>query len=243
MGNKTLFSIKDVSQLRQRAQKADDPMTLLVAFTSLYIKKEFTFRAFKHHGCCEGLGNVWVVPVSSPSPAPEEYEMVHWSKVPCPFPICEGCGDINAEAETFKLPRPPDALDNVMEAIGGDGTPQSYLSASIFAREIAEFGAIWPGLVWSTHTILGGDPWTISHDWGEYQAPSLKESWDWLDRKPTEWSPSVVRNDEVITVKFYTFSGLVQQAIYCYTDTYKINNYKFEYNVKIVAEGPGGFIF
>jgi len=53
----------------------------------------------------------------------------------------------------------------------------------------------------------------------------------------------VVRNDEVITVKFYTFSALAQQAIYCYTDTYKINNYKFEYNVKIAAEGPEGFIF
>ena len=245
MATKTLFAIKNVFKLRQRAQEANDPMALLAVFTSLHIKKGFTLRAFEHHGCCEGLGNVWAVPVSSPLPAPEEYEMVHWSKVPCPFLICEGCGDINEEAETLKLPRPPDALGNVMEAIDGDGTPWSYLSASICAREIAEFGARWPGEIWSTHRILGGDPWTFPHVWQEEdkEGPSSEQGWQWLGRRPSEWKPSVVCNDEVTLVKFFTYSMLVQEAIYRFTDIYKHSSYEFQWDAEVIAKGQAGIIF
>jgi hypothetical protein len=36
-------------------------------------------------------------------------------------------------------------LDDFMDAIEGDGSAWSYLSASLFAREAAELGALWHG--------------------------------------------------------------------------------------------------
>ena len=42
----------------------------------------------------------------------------------------------------------------LMQAIEGDGSPWSYLSASILSREAAEFGAMWHGCDWSDQTIL-----------------------------------------------------------------------------------------
>ena len=55
-------------------------------------------------------------------------------------------------------PKPSDALDEFMEAIDGDGKPWSYLCASLLARELAEFGAMWHGCGWSEHAILGENP-------------------------------------------------------------------------------------
>ena len=45
-----------------------------------------------------------------------------------------------------------------MQAIEGDGSPWSYLSASILSREAVEFGAVWHGCVWSDQTILSKPP-------------------------------------------------------------------------------------
>ena len=38
-----------------------------------------------------------------------------------------------------------------MQAIDGDGSLRSYFEASILARELAEFGAIWHGISWGEH--------------------------------------------------------------------------------------------
>ena len=54
-------------------------------------------------------------------------------------------------------PKPPGAVP-LMQAIEGDGSPWSYLSASILRREAAEFGARWHGCVWSGQTILSKPP-------------------------------------------------------------------------------------
>lgn len=245
MATKTLFAIKNVFKLRQRAQEANDPMALLAVFTSLHIKKGFTLRAFPYSVFEGGVGNVWAVPVSSPLPDPEECEIVDLFKLPRPFPIENSCLDGLTMEGPVKLPRPPGALDNVMEAIEGDGTLWSYLSASIFAREVAEFAASWHGSVWSTNTILGGDPWTFPHVWQEEdkEGPSSEQGWQWLGRRPSEWKPSVVCNDEVTLVKFFTYSMLVQEAIYCFTDIYKHSSYEFQWDAEVIAKGQAGIIF
>jgi hypothetical protein len=42
-----------------------------------------------------------------------------------------------------------------MDAIPGDGTPESYMEASLLMRELGEFGALWHGRSWGTHEIIG----------------------------------------------------------------------------------------
>ena len=249
MATKTLFAIKNVFKLRQRAQETNDPRALLAAFPSLHIKKGFVLRSYPYRTQKAGLylggvGNVWAVPASSGIPNPEECETIDLFELPRPFPIDNSCLDGLTMDGPVRLLRPPDALDNIMEAIEGDGTLHSYLSASIFAREIAEFGADWHGIIWSEHTILVGDPWTYPHNWSDECEPSKNtKEWKWLESPPSEWRPSVVSNGEVITVNFYTYSPLSQETIYRYTDLYKIDSYKFEWNVKIIAEGPASLVF
>ena len=226
-----------------------DPMSLLAAFPSLHIKKGFVLRAYPYYTLMGddylgGVGNVWAVPVSSSIPNPEECETIDLFELHRPFPIDNSCLDGLTMDGPVRLLRPPDALDNIMEAIEGDGTLDSYLSASIFAREIAEYGADCHGVIWSEHTILVGDPWTYTHNWSDECEPSKNtKEWKWLDHPPSDWRPSVVSSGEVITVNFYTYSPLLQETIYRYTDLYKIGSYKFEWDVKIIAEGPASLVF
>jgi len=72
-----------------------------------------------------------------------------WS-LPRPFPIDNSCLDGISEPGSKDWPKPRNALNNVMDAIQGDGTRLSYMQASIFAREAAEFrpsGTVMSGLL------------------------------------------------------------------------------------------------
>jgi hypothetical protein len=115
-----------------------DPMRLLAVFTALRGKPGYVLRAYQYRMGGNGNGIVWAIPEGVLFPGPD------------------ACTRL---AERFlNPPRPPGALDDCMEAIEGDGTPWSYLSASLFAREAAEFGAIWHGCSWSAHAIVGAAP-------------------------------------------------------------------------------------
>jgi hypothetical protein len=106
-------------------------MAVLAAFPTLWMRGGFVLRAYQF--CAGGNANavVWAVPGNQPLREPDP------DKAP---------------------PRPPDALDDFMEAIEGDGSPRSYLSASIFARECSELGADWHGRGWSDVQIIYEDP-------------------------------------------------------------------------------------
>ena len=51
-----------------------------------------------------------------------------------------------------------------MEVIEGDGTPRSYMEASLFARVTAEFGVFWEGHLAEQDVILGADPFSTGED-------------------------------------------------------------------------------
>ncbi len=242
MSATTTFPGREVRQLRELAEKARqvpsegsegwsksevDPMELLSLFQSLHLKVGLVLRAYQFRSCGNGNGIVWAMPEDLPFSEPDE----------CP----------KLEGVFLGPPRPSGALDNFMDAIRGDGALWSYLSASIFAREAAEFGAIWHGSSWSTHVILGSDPNDSprqSNQRGYPDEPSkYPDEWQWLEPKPSEWMPGVCEGSNVVTVMFYTFSGLDCQAIYRHTDTYKPGRYRFESDRKVIAKGPAGFIF
>ncbi len=143
-------------------------------FTSLRLKPGYVLQAYQFRAHRNGNGVVWAVPASAPYRQPED----------CP----------HVDGEFLEPPRPPEALDDVMDAIDGDGTPWSYLSASILKRGLQEFGAIWHGCSWGTHAILGADPWrkrasTKADSDGD--SPSNESGWTWVEPKPSEWKPAV----------------------------------------------------
>ena len=143
------FSIRRVNRLRRAAEKArqlaaaPDPLAetspfsgrwsvsdgandLIRVFDALRLKAGFALRAFVYREGANGNGIIWAVPADAPPVAADD----------CP----------RLEDTWLQPPQPPGGVP-LMQAIEGDGSPWSYLSASILRREAAEFGAIWHGCV------------------------------------------------------------------------------------------------
>ena len=114
--------------------EADD---LLRVFDALRLRAGFALHAYVFRSGGNGNGIIWAVPADAPLLAPSE----------CP----------TIEDTWLQPPRPPRAVP-LMQAIEGDGSPWSYLSASILRREAEELGALWHGCVWSDQTILSKPP-------------------------------------------------------------------------------------
>ncbi len=239
----TTFSITRVNALRDAvtelcagpddapdgwSKSHSDPMTLLAAFPALRIKPGLVLRAYQFKAGGNGNGVVWAMPADSYFPDPDE------------------CSKL--KNQFLEPPKPPEALCDLMDAIDGDGAPWSYLSASIFAREAAEFGAKWHGCHWSTHAILGDTPWhrePKSKDRRKRQAlaSGSPDEWTWNAPRPEIWQPTFAEQGHIITLTFYTFSGLAQEAIYRFTDTYRRGSYKCDTEQATIAEGSHGYIF
>jgi hypothetical protein len=240
------FPAKKIKQLRKRARKAAklparvpsgwskskvDPMSVLAVFKPLCIKDGFILRAYQFCEGDNGNGFVWAMPVEADFPEPEE----------CP----------RLEGVFLAPPKPWAALDDMMDAIDGDGSAWSYMCASILARELAEFGAMWHGCDWETHAILGANPWKpADKSKGKDAEDDLHESvispateWKWSEPEPAEWGPQVRQENEVTTVTFLTYSQLGIVAIYRYIDTYNVGAYRFQSERQEVASGGGGFVF
>jgi hypothetical protein len=141
-------------------------------------------------------------------------------------------------------PKPPAALDEVMQAVEGDGSAWSYLSASILRRQLGEFGAMWHGATgWITQRLLDDNPLKASKKQGisTFVVPSDElGKWKWLETEPKQWAPQVRVEKELVTVTFYTYSPLYEKTIYCYTDTFRPGSYSFKTDRKKIATGGLG---
>lgn len=238
MSSMTVFPISPVNSLRAKAEKACpdpgdgpsgwsksrfDPMRLLSVFDTLRIKSGFVLRAYQFRAGGDGNGLVLATPYDAPFPEPKD----------CPV---EG------------PPQPLGSSENLMAFIDGDGTPWSYFSASLFSREAGEFGAMWHGCFWSTHVILGTDPWhrdLTAKDRRKHfpHASGTPEEWEWTLPRPEVWEPTFEQNGDVVTIRLHTFSGLGQEAIYRWTDSFKAGSFEFKTTEEVIAEGSAGFVF
>ncbi len=238
----TTFLLTRIQRLRKQAAEAArsdveppqgwsksivDPMNVLAVFSPLRIKKGFVLRAYQFTEGGNGNAFVWAMSIDAPSYEPEE----------CP----------KLEDQFLSPPKPPAALNDVMEAIDGDGTPWSYMCASLFCREISEFGAMWHGCSWGTHTILGRnpiDPWKPMRGDRQDRPSGGPAKWTWIEREPADWRPRAADDDMGSkTVVFFTFSGLGQEMIHRHTDKYSHGSYCFEADCHEIAMGPGGYVY
>jgi hypothetical protein len=234
------FDRRRLTALRRRAEKARqgqepppagwsksaiDPMGVVDAFDALRVRAGFTLRAYQYY--CGGNGHaiVWAMPAGSEFPEPQDCSL--------------------RAVSVLDRPRPPGALDDVMEVIEGDGSPWSYISASLFWREIREFGAIWHGCDWTSHNVLDRNPLAApargrrrSDDWPSGGATD----WHWRRPEPADWRPAVRRRGASVTVTFCTFNAAVREEIALHTDRYRSRGYRFVQKIDTLATGPAGFI-
>jgi len=208
------------------AKCAIDPQKLLEPFKPLRLRSGLVLRAYQFKEEGNGNGVVWAMPADAEFPEPKD----------CP----------TLENHLLKAPKPFEALDDVMEAIEGDGTPWSYLAASLLRREFSDFGAIWHGTNWALHFVHDEDPWMADPpkpDEPPLDRPTTKAAeWTWLGDAPKDWRPQVKVEKDRVTVTFYTYCGLEQQRLYRHTDTYRPGKLRAKVEEKVIAEGGPGYM-
>lgn len=213
-----------------------EPAKLLTVFPELKLRDAYVLRAYVFKEDANSNGFVWALPADAEFPAPED----------CP----------RLESHFLKPPKPFDALDDFMEAIAGDDSPESYLHASLLRRELKEFGGGWHGVRWGVNTVLDDTPWNrppAGEEESQAMYPESKPAeWKWIAPRPVDWKPEVrLENDKAI-VTFYSYTPLAvelddgqeeKERIIRHTETYRRGKYRPLIVEKKLAEGPNAVAF
>jgi hypothetical protein len=207
------------------SKAAPNPMRLLAKFKHLKIAKGLILHAYQYQSGGNGNGLVFAMPRNAEVPDP--------------------CDHNGRDHSLFEPPLPVAALSDFMKAVEGDGTPESYVSASIFRREASELGAMWHGCEWSTHSILFTDPFEKATSRRKKYEPGLFDEahWKWKSPQPNIWTPAFQTINGKPVVTFHTYSGLGRDSIVQHTDRFAKRNMSFKTNRKVIALGPGGIVF
>ncbi len=202
---------------------SSDPTELVNGCPGLKIKTGYVLRSYVYSDGPNAESVVWALPSSAQFPDPDPRRHIGLTTPP----------------------RPPEALSDFIHAIEGDGSPWSYLAASILERELGEFIASWHGIRWGRHRVLDEDPFEAARPRGSDGSEDAfdETQWEWVKPKPKRWRPTVRMQDTKVTVTFYTYSGLGRQTIYRDVDRYTRGKYQFETELTTIAQGPNGYVF
>jgi hypothetical protein len=119
-------------------------------------------------------------------------------------------------------PYPEGALPHVMAGVEGDGTPTSYMVASLLDRVLMEFGAIGQDSQWSHHRLIASIP--------------TKVQWQWKTEIPQDLSPKVrVFEDGRAAVEFFTCRVTPPIAISRHLDQFGSHTYYSKQLDRIIA--------
>ncbi|MHC5082118.1 MAG: hypothetical protein ACYTHN_24195 [Planctomycetota bacterium] len=228
---------RDATRLREHelpegwSVSREDPARLFEFFPPLRLREGFVLKAYQFTEGGNGNGFVHALPEGTPLPDPRS------------------CAETRDD-HFLTPPVPPGALENVMEAVEGDGSLESYFAASLLDRELTEFGALWHGLSWSTHILLDGNPYSTdpkealkSLDPNRFHSPRDPDHVEFLADPPKIWSPTVREEEDLVTVTFHTYSGLGRDALFRHEDRFARGSYLFEPTEIMIAEGEGGYVF
>ena len=117
---------------------------------------------------------------------------------------------------------------DVMDSVEGDGSPLSFLQASLLARE----------------SELRGDPQWYLH--GLVLSPPGPPSggvpdWKWLADQPSRWEPAVERRaDGSVVVTFHTVVTTFEDRLFRHQDVFAGPGYRFTPNDELIASHPHG---
>lgn len=202
-----------------------NPEALINSLPGISLKPEYTLKAYLYRAGLNGNGLIRAEKKGM------NIELPEWNNYP---------------GTSYPYKQQPGTERHIVEALMLDGTAKSYITASLLERECLEYGALWHGLNWSTHEIidsrsLNGETEKNQGEW-VLEAPWAAElTWD--KQKPGSFTPSVTKEINKITVKFYSYSEMGEQAIYRHIDEYTYKKGGFKTTTEVIARGAGGFLF
>jgi len=181
------------------------------------VKAGFVLRAYLYRSHAGGNAVVFAVPADDPVLVPTSFD-----------------------------DRPAHALESYLDALEADGSPQSYLAVSLFAREVSELGAYWHGLNWSMKEVLGTDPFKGSSAKGGEFRRRDESGWEWVAPRPDEamWLPTVDQDPTGTTViSLHIYDPVGSETLQREDDLYPANGCRFQVKTEVLARGPGGLVF
>lgn len=204
----------------------DDPMAILSAFSPLGLKKGCVLKGYRYTSGGDGNGIVYAVRDSANVLSSADL-LRQWRERTGGSTTCHDF-----------IPKPKGARRSLMSVITGDGTPWSYLCASVLSRELAEYGARWHGVYWGAVEIVDSIP---ACDSQEREEPS--ERWTWMADSPGDLRPKVVIGTAWPTVTFCTYSAVGGEVLEEVSDTFDRGTYEFSTQQRTIARGHGGYVF
>ena len=143
--------------------------------------------------------------------------------------------------------KPPHAVP-LMQAVEGDGSPWSYLSASILRREAAEFGASWPSCVWTDQAILSKLPRKAeesNHPEDERGVTNDSDAteWVWCGKPPRIWEPTYSDRGATKRIILHIRNPVGVDEIYRDTDIYRAGSYDCTTRTKLLCTSGCGIIY
>jgi hypothetical protein len=200
-----------------------EPDRLFDVFITLKLREDICLNAYQFREGEDGEGVVWALPQGAAFSEPKS------------------CFD-----EEEEMPIPERSLNDFMLAVDGDGSALSYLSSSLLARQLLEWGAFGNGVYWGTFKILGVNPLDNSrmiNNSDPKQGPTgSPEQWIWEGIRPAEWQPVVAtKGVDRVNVTFYTYCGQDYQRITRHVDEYEAGSYILQTIDEVIARGPKGY--
>ncbi|MBD2463298.1 hypothetical protein H6G89_19875 [Oscillatoria sp. FACHB-1407] len=183
-----------------------NPAAALLKLPGLSLKSGFRLVSYLYRSEGSGVGVVWAVPEELSSTAQLEKALV-------------------SSTSLSQIPKPVGALSNFMEVIEGDRSPVSFIIASIFRRELQEFGALGQRCNWSHHQLVN--------------APPSEFKWQWRNAPPKDLAPKVKLLDNgQAAVEFFTCCDQPSLVLYRHIDQYPAHHYKPQSLDQSVATAP-----
>ncbi len=119
---------------------------------------------------------------------------------------------LSAAPDIDNPPYPEGALLKLMSGMTGDRSALSFVTASIFSRELAEFGRTGGRCDWSHHRFIATVP--------------KQRDWKWRMTPPADLQPKVrLLPDGQAAVEFYTCRVVTPIGIFRHVDQYQSNSY------------------
>ena len=224
--------IEDLSEQDERgkpllegwSKNAPDPMKLLERFHHLRMKKGYVLRNYLYQSFGGSHSAIFAMPQDAPFPEPEE------------------C--MNERECDWDVPIPEGAIEDFMLVVTGDKTPESYMSASMFARDVSSLGASWHGVGWGAHHVLFRSLFSRSKRSDEdFYWHFYSRQWEWHGPRPRRWAPRFEFVDGTPTVTFHTYTGLGRDSLLQHTDRFRKRSYRFTTKIRCLASGPGGYVY
>lgn len=120
-------------------------------------------------------------------------------------------------------PHPKGALPRLMQAIEGDHSHASFLTASILQRELLEFGRTGKYRRWVNHRFITAVP------------PQVQWQWQ-IAKVPTDFSPKVqILADQQAAVEFFTCRVTAPITIVRHLDHYPAGQYTPKLAEQVIA--------